>query len=118
MTEYQKSKAICVICQIHLDQIDSVVFLCPSCKRKYIGEYEIMSYENSVGTAFDDSQDTIELEGIGAANSPLMMTKKDNNSNADNISILDKEKQKVSDIPIPKYMQNSQTTRVIDYKEE
>lgn len=113
----QKSKAICVICQIQLDQIDDVVFLCSQCKRKYIGEYEIMSYENSVGTAFDDSQDTIELEGIGAANSPLMMTKKDNN-NIYNVSILDKEKQKVSDIPIPKYMQNSQTVKVIDYKEE
>lgn len=110
----EKSKALCVICNIHLDKIDDIVFLCSKCKRKYIGEYEIMSFENDVGTPYDDVSSTIELEGIGGASSPIMETKKENN---EYLSILDSEKHKTTDIKIPKYMQNSETTKVIEYDE-
>ena len=111
----EKSKALCVICKIHLDKIEEVVFLCSRCKRQYVGEYEILSFEDEVGTAFDDQRDTIELEGISGVSSPIMETKKETN---EYVSVLDRENKSKSDIKIPKYMQNSQTTMVTDFKEE
>lgn len=113
----------CVLCHINLDEISENKFQCPTCKREYIGEFEIMSFSNTIGTAHDSEQDTIELEGIAAIGTPKIATVKQYKDDPYSRNVLEEEKRmstkgKGSDIPIPKYMQNSDTTKVIDYEEK
>jgi len=110
---------ICVICKLDLEEVDDKVFRCPKCKRDYIGEYEIMSHDDEIGTAHDEEASTIELEGIAALTTPRMATKPDDMDHNDGMmSILDREKGSKTDIKIPKYLRDSETTKVIEFDEE
>jgi len=122
----------CVICNISLENPETNTFECPRCKRTYILDYEILSYPEEFGTAHDNEAAIIELEGVGAVGSPKMATKSaeeeessDNNDygylSQTNESILTREKNNKnlkSDIKIPKYLKNSDTTKVIEFEEE
>lgn len=112
---------ICVLCHIDLEQVSTNIFKCSMCKREYIGEYEIMAYSDQIGTAHDDSADILELEGVAAIGQPKIATVKQYKDDPYSHNVLEDEKKKAgkgSDIPIPKYMQNSDTTKVIDYEEK
>lgn len=96
----------CVLCKIKLEQKDQYLFKCPNpkCKKEYTLYYEIMSYDDSVGTAYDEESDSIELEGLaGATGSRLEIIEDEIEQLLLNPSSLDEEKEKGS-IPIPKYM--------------
>jgi hypothetical protein len=111
------SVPLCVVCKICLDNPEKYVFNCPKCHRQYILDYEVMSYEEKIGTAYDDEQATIETGGLAEATGPRLETI----PNELDFPSLDEEKEAQSrqgKIPIPKYLQNSDTTQVIDYKEE
>lgn len=111
---------LCVICKIGLDNIDQHVFNCSKCKRQYILDYEILAYDDTVGTAFDEEAATIELEGIAAMSGPRLETKTDEldfSSNKD-YNEDEKDKKNKSDIKIPKYLKDSETTKVVEYNEE
>ena len=110
--------AICVICKVDLENISELVFQCPNCKREYIGDYEIMSYEEEIGTAHDEEAATIELEGIAGINTPRLETKNDELSEIKSEAEELETKKSKSDIKIPKYMTNSETTKVVDYEEK
>ena len=111
----------CVICHIELDNPSTNVFICPNCKREYILDYEILAYDEEIGTAHDDEAATIELEGIAAMSRPILESAdykdKEGNDDDNESSVIQREKKSKSDIKIPKYMKNSDTTKVIGYHE-
>jgi hypothetical protein len=105
---------LCVICKIKLDKIEQFTFKCPKCHNKYNLYYEIQEHENEFGSSHDDSAEEIELSGLEAAQSgPTLLTADD-----DELDFDEEEEEDDSDIPIPKYMQSSTTTEVIEYREE
>ena len=121
---------ICVLCKCNLEEIDTNLFKCPTCKREYIMDYEIMTYDDSIGTAHDEEAATIEMEGIAAMSGPRLETKPDelDFKSDDDDDIIEQSSSKNfyqngknktrSDIKIPDYMKDSETKKVIDYKEE
>ena len=111
------SNPICVVCHIRLDQKEQYLFNCSKCNRNYVLDYEVMSYEDSVGTAYDDEQATIETGGLAEATGPRLETI----PNELDFPTLDEQMEsqaRQGKIPIPKYLQNSDTTKVVEYREE
>lgn len=109
----------CVVCHIKLDNPEQYLFQCSNCHRKYILDYEVLAYEDSVGTAYDDESATIETEGLAAATGPRLELNEDELE----FPSLDEEKEeeyghREGNIPRPKYLMDSETTVVKDYKEE
>lgn len=113
----KKQKILCVLCKIPLDCVseDEMRYKCPRCKNTYQLGYEILEHEDDFESSHEDED--IELSGLESSDSGVGLLTKDNEFAED-----DEEKeynsQKKSDIPIPKYMQNSDTTEVIEYREE
>lgn len=112
------SNVICVICKIPLTEVDQYLFKCTNCKREYILEYEVMAYQDEIGTAYDEEAATLELEGLAGASGPRLETKKDELDFPSLDEQHKQEKESKDKIKIPKYMQDSVTTKVIDYREE
>jgi hypothetical protein len=112
------SVPICVLCKINLTNIDEHIFSCPNCKRQYILDYEIFAYDDEVGTAFDEEAATIEMEGIAAMSGPRLETQPNELDFSNEIKEKDEDPKSKSDIKIPKYLKDSETTKVIDYQEE
>lgn len=109
----------CVICKIPLDNPDTNLFKCPSCNREYLLDYEIIAYDEEIGTAHDEEAATIELEGTAAISGPRLETKKDElDFSPKEEGILEQEKKPKSDIKIPKYLKGSETSKVVEYHEE
>ena len=111
----KKPIARCVLCKYKLKQIEEqeYSYKCsnPECKREYTLFYEIMAYDDDVGTAYDDESATLELEGLAGGSGPRLLVEKDFDDD-------DEEYETKSDIPIPKYFKDSPTTKVIEYREE
>jgi hypothetical protein len=105
----------CVLCKYKLEQIEEYLYKCsnPKCKKEYTLFYEVMAYDDSVGTAYDEEANTLELEGLAGAAGPRLEVEND----YDYFDKEDNEDDKPGSIPIPKYMKNSETTKVIEYRE-
>lgn len=108
---------ICVLCKVKLDNPETYLFVCPTCNRQYILDYEVLEYADDVGTAYDDESATIETEGIGAASGPRLEIQEDELDNLDDDSDNDDEDDDGS-IPIPDYMKSEEGREVIEYYEE
>jgi hypothetical protein len=102
----------CVICKdSKLEQIDVNVLKCKICHNKYVLGYEILKHEDEITDPYSDDPD-IELSGLEGVGNPILLStedefKSDNNNN-------DSTK---SDIKIPDYMKNTETTTV-EYRED
>jgi hypothetical protein len=121
----KKSIPKCVICKINLEQIDEeddYLFKCPNpkCKKEYTLFYEVMAYDDDVGTAYDEESETLELEGLAGASGSRLEVKEDELEfpSIDEEMEEEYETREGGKIPIPKYMRDSQTTKVIEYREE
>ena len=49
-----KMNPLCVIDKIKLDQVDNFVFICPKCRKTYNLYYEVMNYEDTIESAYDE----------------------------------------------------------------
>lgn len=111
----KKQKIFCVLCaneKIQLEpssiEKDELQYKCPRCKNTYQLGYEILEHEDDFESSHEDED--IELSGLDNNNTVGLLVAND-----------DKEEETFfskSDIPIPKYMKDSQTTKVIEYREE
>ena len=103
-TKSKTSKIFCVVCfeKTQLDCIDSENYKwkCPRCKNDYL----LFGYGGDIVKEDDELISSHESNDEG----PILFTASDDR---DSTSILDREKGK-SDIKIPKYMQDSETTTV------
>ena len=118
MTSSNKQQPIpkCVIDKTFLEQKDDYLFKCPKCKLEYTLFYEIMEYDDSVGTAYDDEAAIIETGGLEAATGPRLETK----DNELDFLRLDEEMEsryREGQIPIPKYMQSGPGQTLVEFKE-
>ena len=97
----------CVICKdSKLEQIEPNVLKCKICKNQYVLGYEILKHEEEISDPYSDDPD-IELSGLSGVNEPVEI--------CDSYDFKEKES---NDIPIPKYMKDSSTTKVIYFREE
>lgn len=107
-TKHDKSKIFCVVCyeKTQLDCIDSENFkwVCPRCKNSYI----LFGYGGDIVQESDELISSHESNDEG----PILFTASSEDDNIDSNSILDREKGSKSDIKIPKYMKDSETTTV------
>jgi hypothetical protein len=105
-----KSKVYCVICyeKTQLDCIDqeNYKWKCPRCKNDYL----LFGYGGDMVKEEDELVSSHETNEEG----PILMTLEDNK---DTRSILDRENNTKTDIKRPKYMLDSDTTKVIEYHE-
>lgn len=109
----------CVICKTILEQQkDQYLYKCPKCKLEYTLYYEVMAYDDSVGTVYDEDAATIELEGLEAAHPGGALVSASSEYEDIYEDDEDEDNKTKSDIPIPKYMKDSETTKVIEYREE
>jgi hypothetical protein len=101
----KKQKILCVLCfpKVQLDCINPEEnrYKCPRCKNTYQLGFEILPSEDIL----ESSHELEEEDSVG-----LLVAE-------DEFSKEDKEESK-SDIAVPKYMQNSETSKVIYYLEE
>ena len=111
----KKQKIFCVLCtKIQLDCIkpEELRYKCPRCKNTYQLGYEILEHEDDIVSSHEDED--VELSGLNdndsvgllTADNEFTTTEEDNNNPTTR-----------SDIPIPKYMQDSGTVKVIEFKE-
>ena len=108
------NKPMCVLCHVPLykSENEDYLWICSKEKsHKYQIYAEIISYDNEFSTIFgEEEENQIELAGLDGVGDPLILCADDNEfSKEDNES--------KSDIKIPKYFQNSTTTKIIDYRE-
>ena len=106
----------CVIDKTFLEQKDDYLFKCPKCKLEYTLFYEILAYDDSVGTAYDDEAATIETGGLAAATEPRLETK-DNELDFPSLDEQMESRYREGNIPIPKYMQPGPGQRLVEFKE-
>jgi hypothetical protein len=112
----KKQKILCVLCRIQLECISpddekELTYKCPRCKNNYQLFYEILEHEDYFESSHADED--VELSGLDNTNSVGLLAAKDDDEYDDDENFTTK-----SDIPIPKYMQDSETTKVIEYREE
>ena len=108
---------ICVVCKVNLDNPEYHTFICHKCKRRYILDYEVLSFSDEVGTAYDEDTN-IEMAGIGAGG-PGLSTASDTELDFKTLEEEAEERYNGKDkIKIPKYMKDGQTTTVEHYHEE
>jgi hypothetical protein len=116
----KRHKPICVLCHIPLNKMgegdgEEFLFRCSKCHKIYQLYYEVMAYESDFGSIYQEEEDSLELEGLeGSQSSPalVVLEKDEYNDNNNNNKPTTR-----SDIALPKYMQDSQTTKVIEYNE-
>jgi len=127
----KKQKIFCVLCRknnnddsnskIQLDCISppgeqQLQYRCPRCKNTYQLGYEILEHEDDFESSHADEAADIELSGLQSAGSVAgLLTATDDEFKSDN-NYYNKSSSK-SDIKIPKYMQDSETTKV-EFSEE
>lgn len=71
MTAIQNKKILCVICKVHLQNIDDYIWRCPRCRREYFLHYEIMEHEDEgLETVHESESATIELAGLDSNSGP------------------------------------------------
>lgn len=114
----RKNKPMCVLCHVPLYKMEEegIQFRCSKCHKVYQLYYEVMAYESDFETIYNEEEDSLELEGLeGSQSSPaLVVLEKDN---YDNEYDSNKGPTTRSDIPVPKYMQDSGTVKVVEFKE-
>lgn len=107
----------CVLCHVSLYKLENEDYqwICPKDKsHKYQLFYEVMSYDNDFSTIYgEDEEDQIELAGLEGVGEPILLTADNDNE----FSKEDNNDTSKSDIKIPRYMQDSETTKVIEYTE-
>ena len=117
----KKQKIFCVLCfpKIQLDCISpaedkqQLQYRCPRCKNTYQLGYEILEHEDTFESSHADEAAEIELAGLESSAGGGLLTADDEFATADN----NKSNKSKSDIKIPKYMQDSDTTKV-EFNEE
>jgi hypothetical protein len=112
-----KQKIFCVLCaneKVQLECInpeeDELTYRCPRCKNTYQLGFEILEHEDDFESSHEDED--IELSGIESDSVGVGLLVANDEYDDDD------EDQKEGKIPIPKYMKDSQTTKVIEYREE
>lgn len=114
-------KPYCVTCpnKLKLEQIDDFMFICPRCRKSYNLYYEVMAYEDELETSHEDEAQMIETAGISSAG-PLMEFIDDNSENLQKMveQDLEEESRRKGNIPIPKYMKDSEGSTVTYYNED
>jgi hypothetical protein len=114
----KKQKILCVIDKVQLNQIEPLVYKCPKCKNTYQLWYEILEHEDDIESSHEDEADIIELSGLDSDSVGLLIKE-----NELDFPTLDQEQEqhesdnKKGKIPIPKYFKDSETTKVIEYRE-
>jgi hypothetical protein len=101
----KKQKILCVLCKVQLDctNPEENRYKCPRCKNTYqLGFNQINEFDDELESSHEED---IEEDSVG------LLVADDDEFDED---IEDDD----DSIPIPKYMQNSATTEVIDYREE
>ena len=115
MTNNIKNKPTCVLCHVPLNKLEKeeYIWVCPKDKNhKYQLYYEVMSYDNDFGTILGEEEESqIELAGLEGVGEPVIVT------GSYDYNFKEKEKES-KDIPIPKYMKDSPTTKVTHYRED
>ena len=108
----------CVVCHLNLENPEYHTFICPNpkCKRRYILDYEVLSYSDSVGTAYDEDTN-IEMAGIGAGGPGLSTSDRELDFKTPEEEAEERYNGK-DKIRIPKYMKDGQVTTVEEYHEE
>ena len=111
-----KNKPICVLCHVPLYKAEKEDYqwICSKEKsHKYQLFYEVMSYDNDFSTIYgEEEENQIELSGLEGVGEPLILTADNDNES----SKKDNDTSK-TDIAVPKYMKDSETTRVVEYHE-
>ena len=106
----------CVICKdSELEQIDVNILKCKICKNQYVLGYEILKHDDEITNPYSNDP-YVELSGHSEVGEPILMTSNNHESDL-STSILDREKGSKTDIKIPWYFKNTDTTKVIDYNE-
>lgn len=113
-----RNKPMCVLCHVPLYKMEEegIQFRCNKCRKVYQLYYEVMAYESDFETIYNEEEDSLELEGLeGSQSSPALVV-------ADNDNVFDDEYNNKnpttrSNIAIPKYMKNSDTVKVVEFKE-
>ena len=105
----------CVVCHLNLDNPEYHTFTCHKCKRRYILDYEVLSYTDEVGTAYDEDTN-IEMAGLGAGGPGLSTSEREFDFKTPEQQA--EEKFNIDKIKIPKYMKDGQTTTVEQFHEE
>ena len=117
-TKTNNSKPTCVLCHVPLNKLENeeYLWLCPKDKNhKYQLYYEVMAYDSDFGTILGEEEESqIELAGLEGVSQPIIITGSYDFTKP--AQILGENKIK-SDIPIPAYLKDSSTTKVIDYQE-
>jgi hypothetical protein len=99
---YRKQKILCVLCKIELTCInpESLHYKCPRCKNDYNLYYnQILPQEDIL----ESSHESEEEDSVG-----LLVAEDEFKTNT---------KKEDSGIKRPKYMQDSTTTKVVEYRE-
>jgi len=114
------NKPMCFLCKapLYKAENDEYQYICTKDKaHKYQIYAEVMSYDNKFSTIYNEEEENqLELAVLEGAGSPIRMVANDSNLDS-NLSILDREKGSKSDIKRPKYMLDSDKTKVIEYRE-
>jgi hypothetical protein len=109
------NKPMCVLCHVPLYKLESEDYqwICSKDRsHKYQLFYEVMSYDNDFGTVLgEEEENQIELAGLEGVGEPLLLSANDNEFEDSN----DKNN---GDIKIPKYMKDSETSKVTYFREE
>jgi hypothetical protein len=106
----RKQKILCVLCKVQLDctNPEENRYKCPRCRNTYqLGFNQINEFEDELESSHEED-DFEDSDSVG-----LLVADDDDEFDED----IEEDDSK-SDIPIPKYMQNSATTELIDYREE
>jgi hypothetical protein len=105
----RKQKILCVLCKVQLDctNPEENRYKCPRCKNTYqLGFNQINEFEDELQSSHEE--DESEEDSVG------LLVSDDDSFDED----IEEEDDSKSNIPIPKYMQSNETTKVIDYREE
>ena len=123
----KKLKIFCVLCfpKVQLKCIistppedgEELRYKCPRCKNTYQLGYEILEHEDDIVSSHEDEADDIELTGLESDSGVGLLTK-DNELDFPSLDEQYYEDKERGKIPIPKYMKDSVTTKVIEYNEE
>jgi hypothetical protein len=103
----RKQKILCVLCKVQLNCTNQEErrYKCPRCKNTYqLGFNQINEFE-------DDLESSHEEDDFEDSDSVGLLVADD-----DELDFDDEEEE--DDIKVPDYMQDSATTKVIDYREE
>lgn len=116
-SSYNKSKKkriFCVLCfpkvQLECTDPEQLRYKCPRCKNTYQLGYEILEHEDDIVSSHE--YEDIELSGLESDDSVGLLSAGDDNEFED-----DDDDDDSTTIPVPKYMQDSDTVKVVEFKE-